>query len=204
MKRTAAFFLLFWTGLLGMPGCDNCVCPKDVYADINGLIPFTYKRTSGTAGLSSVSNNERLSWNEIARFSVSYAIRTYGNLLRQREFPTSWGRAAYACDCNPPGYLGTQEKLKSMTIRTAFDFDATHPAGSVLNEFTTVTVNSGANGVPLNAYLSKGLVAYQEGNQFNLVLTQAPSAKGPFALDITVELDNGEVYSTRTPVVELI
>ncbi len=203
MKKTLSLIILFIIGGVGVPGCYNCNCPKDTYADISGLNLLVYGKVSPTPNFRIIEANTKISWNEVAYFSIGYAVRTYGINSNQNEQLTHWGSAVYACDCNPPGYLGTQEKLKYITVRTAFNFDPAHPAGSILNELTTVTVNSNTNNIPLNEYLSKGLIPYQQGSRLDLVLNKAPSAKGPFALDITVELDNGEVYTTRTPVIQL-
>lgn len=204
MKKTVSFIMLFWIGMIAIPGCYDCNCPKDTYADINGLNLLVYRKVLPTSNFSIVEANAKINWNEVAYFSIGYAVRTYAVNFNQSERLINWGAAVYACDCNPPGYLGTQEKLKYITVRTAFDFDTTHLAGSILNELTTVTAHPNAKNIPLNEYLSKGLVPYQHGNRFDLVINQTPSPKGPFALDITVELDNGEVYTTRTPVIELI
>lgn len=189
--------------LIGVPGCDDCKCPEaSKYIDINGMNSLIVKKAPTTSGLGTAKAGDKVSWDEIDSFSVPLTTRLYGYHALPRSTVRHWGTAVYACDCDPPGYLGTQEKIKKITVKTAFDFDASYPAGRVIDEI--VTVGSNPKNVPLIEYLSKGFIPYYQGSSFRLFLIKAPSAKGPFALDITLELDNGEVYTTRTPVIELI
>ncbi len=213
MKRTIYLTIVLLIGTIGMPGCDDCKCAKikggyvDKYLDIDGLSSFIVRKTVSVSGPNTFKANDQVGWSEIAHFSLSYTTRTYGHRLAPRNRTGQWGSVAYACDCTPPllsGYLGTQEKLKYITVRTVFNFDSDHPAGSIINGLTALAGNPGSSATPLNEYLSKGLIPYREKNSFQLVISRTPSAKGPFALDITVELDNGEVYTNRTPIIELI
>lgn len=208
MGKTFFFTILFWVGVLVIPGCDDCKCPPvstvDQYADIIGVATSASRKPLTASGSTLIRENEKVSWIEIDRISLYYTTRTYGHWSVPETPFGRWATAVYACDCNSPGYLGSQEKLTSITVKTAFDFDATHPAGSVINELTLITANAAPNKIALNDYVKKGPFPYNEVNYFDLVLTRSPAAKGPFALDVTVELDNGEVYTTRTPVIELI
>ncbi len=206
MKKAIAFTLLFWVGLVWLPGCfNNCSdCPdqKTVpkYADIIGLGSFMTKQITAASEQRTVQANDKLRWQDIVYISVLYSTRTYGTRMNPGRL--SWGGAAYACDCIQPGYLGSEEKLVNLTVRTVYDFDAAHPAGSVMNELTS-TYGYPQN-KPLNEYLSKGPVAYGQSSRIDLVIDKAPVATGLFALDVTIALDNGEVYTTRTPVIQLI
>lgn len=204
MKKIVSLFVVFILGGTGMPGCYPCKCPDvatiDKYADIEGVSSFLSKKATATSGLGSVKANDRLSWDEIALFSVVYVIRTYGYDLPKKKVGT-WGLAAYACDCVQPGYLGSTERLKNMTVKTVFDFDATHPAGSALDEW--VQVDFYPSGKTLKRFLAEGPIPGISLGRHDLTITKAPSVKGPFALDITVELDNGEIYTTQTLIVQL-
>jgi len=87
-------------------------------------------------------------------------------------------------------------------VKTVYDFDRNHPAGSVMNDITSLY--NYLNNKPLSKYLSEVPVSYNQSSRLDLVIDRAPASKGPFALDVTVELDNGETYTTRTPIIELI
>ncbi len=203
MKKVSALVVLFWIGMAALPGCDSCVCPKDRYADVIGLTPSIVKVDAATSGPNYIRGGESIPWSDIAFFNLTYEIRTYS----QRNQP-DWGMAVYACDCNPPGWSGSSEKLTTLTVRTVFDFDNAHPAGSlltdiaVLRNYNTGSINSSS--IPLADFLAKGPVSYRDMLKFSqLSLTGKPTQKGPFALDITVTLDNGETYTTRTTPIQL-
>ena len=206
MAKTVLFTVLFWVGLVGLPGCDDCKCPDansvNRYVDVDGVESGISRKSSATSDRSFVKAGDKVRWEELAYFSVGYITRTYGVHINQRKASISWGTAAYACDCVQPGYMGSQERLKHITVKTVFDFDANYPAGNALDEWVQVSTYPGDK--PLSQYLSTRPFAYNEYTRLELSVNKAPSAKGPFALDVTVELDNGEVYTTRTPVIELI
>lgn len=207
MAKTILLTVLFWVGIISLPGCNDCKCP-DVntvrkYVDIEGVGSYIRKKASATSGLGTVKADDKIRWDELAYFSVGYTIRLYGVHINQRKSPTNWGMAAYACSCIEPGYLGSQERLKRITVKTAFDFDANYAAGSTVDELVAVVIIRD-HPKPLKDYLSEGPLSYNEYSRLDLIFNKAPSVKGPFALDITIELDNGEVYTTRTPVIQLI
>lgn len=206
MKKVIFFTLFFWVGLVSLPGClNNCTdCPDQntvsKYADIVGLGSFINKQITTNSEPRTVKANDRLRWDNITFFSIIYDIRTYG--MRVRRPRPSWGTSAYACDCIQPGYLGSEEKLVNLTVKTVYNFDSSHSAGSVINDITSIYRY--LNNQSLNDYLLQMPIPYSTSSRIDLVIDRTPSAKGPFALDVTVELDNGEVYTTRTPVIELI
>ena len=209
MKRMIHLTAVLLIGTIGMPGCDDCKCPGpnsvSKYINIEGVGSYVSKKSSAsaTSGPSAVKASDKVRWEELTYFSIGYTTRTYGARINQQKPRSSWGATAYACDCTYiPGYLGSQEKLKRITVRTVFDFDVNYPAGSTVDELVRVSTYPGDK--PLSEYLSKSPLPYNEYSRLDLSINKVPSAKGPFALDITVELDNGEVYTTRTPVIELI
>lgn len=206
MKKTLSLIILFIIGGVGVPGCFNCNCPDSSaiakYADIEGLSSFISRQGPSVSGSGNIKDNDKVSWSDIHSFSVLYTIRTYGHHSPSQKILRYWGSAAYACDCVQPGYLGSPERLKFMTIKTVFDFDANYPAGSTLDEWVSVGFYPASE--TLKNYLAKGPISGISLGRHDLVITKKPSAKGSFALDVTVELDNGEVYTTRTPVIELI
>ena len=200
MRKAIGLIFVLWIGIAALPGCDSCVCPKATHADIIGLQSFIFAKTPTTT----INVNEPVRWDIIDHFALNYEIRTYSQRRR-----AGWGTAAYACDCVPPGSLGSTETLTNLTVKTVFDFDATHPAGSSLTESVVLTGGYRTDkykevSLSVADFLAGGPVSYEDMIQFSkLSLLGTPTAKGPFALDITVTLDNGEVYTTRTTQIQL-
>lgn len=202
MLRTTFLTLLFWVGLVAIPSCNRypCNCPDipEKYIDIEGVSGDIAKKS--TTGPIAVQVGDKLSWSELVSFYARYKTRKY-DYQSPAELLPSFGMAAHACDCPTPGYLGTQEKLKYMTVETVYAFDATHPAGSVINDLVSMKIFP--NPIPLNDYFSKGPTPYG-GDSLEFILTKSPANKGPFALGITAELDNRESYTAQTPLIDLI
>ena len=204
MLKTTFFTLLFWVGLAALPGCYRCNCgdPKP-FIDINGISSNAVKKVVSTSTISSVKAGDKLTWDDLVFLSAAYQIRYYASQLPAKSTSPSWGSVAYACSCDGYGYAGTTEKLKFMTVKTVYAFDAAYPAGSVMNELVTFITYPNPARTPFADYFLKGPIPYNTG-ALQFVVTQAPANKGPFALEITVELDNGETYTARTPLIELI
>ena len=195
MKKSFALIFVFWIGLAALPGCNSCVCPKATYADIIGLRSFINAKNPTTT----VNVDEPVRWDVIDYFALSYDIRAYSHRNRP-----GWGMAVYACDCVPPGSLGSTETLTNLTVKTVFAFDDTHPAGSVLNELVAVA-DAQSTLISLNNFLAKRPISYQDMIRFNrLTVAKTPVQEGPFALDITATLDNGETYTARTVTIQLL
>ncbi len=201
MKKTFSFIFTFWIGLAALPGCNSCVCPKETYADIVGLQASIWAKTPTTI----VDVTQPVRWDIIEYVSLYYHIRAYSQRGR-----AGWGMVAYACDCVEPGSAGSKERLTNLAIRTVFDFDAAHPAGSSVIDIATLTGGYRADNYKkvsfsVADFLAKGPVSYEDVKQFSrLTLTTPPTQKGPFALAITVTLDNGEVYTARTTAIQLL
>ena len=205
MLKNTILTLLFWVGLAALPGCFRCDCedPKP-FVDINGLYSIAVKKSASSSTPVAVKAGDKISWDDLVFLSATYQVRYYAGQLPAESASPPWGSVAYACKCSEEyGYLGTQEKLKFMTIRTVHDFDVTHPANSVINELIAFITYPKPARTSLTDYFLKGPIPYNTSG-FQFLVTQAPANKGPFALEITVELDNGETYTARTPLIELI
>ncbi|MCG7561550.1 DUF5034 domain-containing protein [Pseudoalteromonas sp. McH1-42] len=115
---------------------------------------------------------------------------------------------AYALSLMPPQ---TEENIVSIDITSAMDFSQEHPSGSKLNALFSVTYDDalnkyysykndtktfftvdeflqyGRDGEPLNAGFNR-----------NLVLNTGPEYPGNMSFYISIELDNGKVFSLET------
>ena len=117
-----------------------------------------------------------------------------------RSRHSSWLPAAYACPPAPiPGYGGTDELLDSLVVRSAYAYDAAHPAGSSLNDLLLYE----STGQPLPPVPERGTRPPSGAGYLTLRLKQGPAQAGPQQFVLRYRLTNGEAYTARTPVFEL-
>jgi hypothetical protein len=135
----------------------------------------------------------------------SLALRVDGTVtyyadLRKPSGSSAW--EAYACSPAPDGFRGSKESVKELTVRSEQDFDATHPAGSSLNEYFEY-INT--DDYTLTVVRPESVAEYTRKlplmppRNFVLRLRQAPAQKaGSYTFIIHYELTNGEMYMART------
>lgn len=100
---------------------------------------------------------------------------------------------SYACPPTPaPGYLGTQQLLDSVVVRSRYAYDAQHPAGTSLNDLLLET----GIGEPLPARASRS-------TEPHLKLQVPPATAGPQQFVVRYRLADGTVYIAQTPVLQL-
>lgn len=197
MKKSVSTLLLLLVlapvGAIIVEGCqedDPCrVGSAPKFFDIQGLTFVAVRLAGGSA----VAANEAVAATEI-RLEIQPQVAYYGRQPARR----SWFPAAYACTPTPiAGYGGTDEELDSLVVRAAYAYDATHPAGTSLNDLL------------INEHTGQLLaLAPARGTQPQLYasplrLRQAPAQPGPQQFVLRYRLTNGETYTARTPVFTL-
>ncbi|MDB5235342.1 MAG: hypothetical protein JWR44_2335 [Hymenobacter sp.] len=132
----------------------------------------------------------------VAAAEISLAIQLQKRYYSQRPVRATWLPAAYACPPTPmPGYMGTSEVLDSLVVRCVYAYDATHPAGAIVNDLLTNEYGQIVPPVPASGT--------SPGYQQELRLRQAPAQAGPQQFALRYRLTNGEAYAARTPVFTL-
>ena len=86
--------------------------------------------------------------------------------------------------------------LDSLVVRCVYAYDATHPAGAVVNDLLT-----DGNGQALPPVPAPG--TRPTSHQQELRLRQAPAQAGLQQFALRYRLANGETYTARTPVFTL-
>lgn len=107
--------------------------------------------------------------------------------------PTGLLPAAYACSPTRPAFT---EQLDSVVVRSRFDYDAQHPAGTPLNDLLDATSPYSSLTKPLPAYLTE-----QQGRpdeQLNLRLRSGPTVAGRQQFVVRYRLRNGESYTAQS------
>src|SRR5687768_6008871 len=127
--------------IIGQLSCtyDNCKGNDVPFYDIQNIDLQEYKIVSVHSDFLSV---EPLNTNFPVTFD-SLFIRLESDLKYYADarpvFDFSLMSSAYACDpVFRYGYKGTQERVDTILVTGLFDFDASHPAGTNLNDLFTV------------------------------------------------------------------
>ena len=136
--------------LAGIISCDPCG-PFPNKFKVSGLDWVNYSAVySDTA-------STRLMLSEIANDTVDFNMYSIDIKPRQETYfaqqSSSWSfsliNSAYACD---PGIPQTDEKIDSIVITSAKDFDINHPSGMDLSDVFDVVVLDDANGIYFKKY----------------------------------------------------
>lgn len=184
MKRIVGALLLLAIAPIGaaIEGCNSCGSEGvPGFFDVQGLIfNATQQGRAIAAGESAAATDIQL----LVRLQTRY----YG----QQPARSGWLPAAYACSPLDAGYKGSEEVLDSLVVRSAYVYDAAHPAGASLND---LLVDQG-NSLPLPPKPAPNQMPYAPV----LRLRQAPSQVGLQQFVVRYRLTNGEIYTARTPV----
>lgn len=195
MKRLLSLLLLLFVAPAGavLESCtakdgDCSISFSETFFDVQGLT-LAATRATGQA----LTAGEALSAAEL-QLAVQLQVRYYSG----QPVRTGWLPAAYACPPAPiPGYKGTTEVLDSLVVRSAYAYDAAHPAGTSLNDLLI----SEHNGQPLPPVPARDTQPMLHA--WPLRLRQGPSQAGPQQFVLRYRLTNGETYTARTPVFTL-
>lgn len=150
----------------------TCVRVEDVHlsaADTSGKI---------------LADSDSLYWR-----SLELNLKIYMTTICSRESVNSFFNSAIAC--SPIERVDTTGSVLYLSIISNNDFDATHPAGSKLNEYFTVPSIGSINGSRYGAI-------------HDLRLLQAPSDTGTHVFTVTLNLVSGDEKSAETVAVKLV
>jgi len=191
MKKTLLLSLLLacapaaalLEGCIDDGDCQVASAPR--FFDVQGVTLAPLRN----AGNRPVAAGDTVATSEL-RLVLQLQVRYYGSSPAR----AGWLPAAYACPPSPiPGYEGTTEELDSVTVRTAYAYDAAHPAGALLNDLL-VADNTGGP-LPVTPPRDQPRPA-----DLALRLQQPPALAGPQQFVLRYRLRNGELYTSRTPV----
>ena len=172
--------------------CPDSYCDepaKPAYYDVQGVIlmaldasrdPARVLQSGGAVPTASLLLEVRP---DVRVYSWQAAPRPAGGF-----FP-----AAYALTPAAPTFT---ETLDSLRVRSRFDYDARHLAGTPLNDLLLATDDVQRVALPLPDYLTQGNGRLT--TQLNLRLSAAPAQAGPQQFEVRYRLRNGEVYTALT------
>ncbi|GAB3832001.1 hypothetical protein [Hymenobacter jeollabukensis] len=174
--------------LLGLPACNDCGPFKQQYIDVNEARVLTERHRPGTSVVV-VGAGETVAATEL-RLQLLLLGPAYSAVSER-----AGGFAAVACEPADPQYTETVDSLR---VSSRYSFDATHPAGTSLNDLIQTD-----NGMSSLTDLLRTPQPVGRIRNERLRLAQAPASAGPQQFRVRVHLTNGEVYIVETPVLNV-
>jgi hypothetical protein len=136
---------------------------------------------------------------------------TFGEVSKKyAPFNFSLMNTAYGCDCAFNGSDGSLQQIVGFDIITMNDFDSLHLANDTINEYFTIDLyNTSLDSFLANNKEKKIYPVNLNGNnpnelEFQLLLNQQSSLDSTFQVKVTIELDNGAVYSMESDAITFI
>lgn len=178
--------LLIALVIVGLPACDTCGPFERQYVDVIGLSAVALRQAAGTtaqvltAGQASPVAELKLLLNPDTRLYSAAPART-------------GGFAAVACEPADPTYT---ELIDSIRVTSSYDFDAQHPAGTVLNDLLRLD-NSYGGAVSLSEVL-RTPQSVPALLRRNLQFSQTPTSSTTQQFRVRYHQTNGEVYTAET------
>lgn len=139
-------------------------------------------------------------------FYVDYLVDYHAQLQQPKtDWSLSLMNSALACSC-AIGYEGSKnEELVAFTVKTVNDFDAEHPAGSLINDLLQYEGSYFFEDVqPLEDFLEmeqQGKMSYED---MRLSINKAPTLDSLFQVEIVMELSTGERYEALSTLFVLL
>ncbi|MBW8049577.1 MAG: hypothetical protein FVQ77_04410 [Cytophagales bacterium] len=197
MKQIIFIFLFILLFITGVPNCTKYKCDcKDAppYYDIQGFTTQNYK----IIGI----DKERFIYEKLLStdsvnatkfaLNIQAIVNYYGQIDPPILLPDNlFINRTFACSCAGPGYLGTDEEIQNVIIKSNANFKPGYLAGDTLNIFFDITFY-GKIQSSLNQYLSSNPQQAPEG--FGLVLNQNPTLSLEHTFTIHYYQTNGEFY----------
>lgn len=200
LLRTATLTLYFFIGIL-IPACDwsitdDCNCDGYRYFNITDMEVRTFPgQLQGTE----VVPNQELRLEEFGGFYVDYLVDYHAQQQPQKDWSLSLMNTALACSC-AAGYDGSKnQELVAFTVKTVNDFDAEHPAGSLINDLIQYEGSYFfSDDQPLEDFLEleqQGKIFYED---MLLSIKKAPTLNSLFQVEIVMELSTGERFEVHS------
>lgn len=206
LLRTTTLTLYFFLGIL-IPSCDwsitdDCDCSGYRYFNVTDLEIRTFVDQRQEL---QVELNQVLRLEQFDGFYLDYLVDYHALQQPKIDWSLSLMSSALACSC-AIGYDGSKnEELIAFTIKTVNDFDAEHPAGSLIHDLLQYDGSYFYDDAqPLEDFLEleqQGKMAYED---MRLSISKAPAIDSLFQVEILMELSTGERFEVlSTPFVLL-
>lgn len=202
--KTTAFILIFMLAptLLACFYEESCD-PVPEFFVVKGFRGSDYVVPTGMDQpfLETVGTMQSANWEEL-RLWVQFDIDFIA--ARQPDF----GATLQALTCLEPGFGGSTVGMDTLFIKTVYDYDEAHPAGSMMNDIVRLDpqLNFASWANPNLSSVARFLQKVESGvptNGFELRLAAPPgTSRTDFALRITCRMNDADWFThTTKPVV---
>ncbi len=146
-----------------------------------------------------LSNNVRLNSEQEVAATNLYLLADFSGehvTCFKRSYTNPFITAAYAC--TPPVAYKHKDAITSISITSDADFDATHPAGTLLNDCFDMPELETLNGLGYE----NGGTNPRMSSYLSIPLQKAPAVKGKHTFTLQVKTTGGDTHTaTCVPVV---
>lgn len=194
----AIFFLPSFFFLIA--SCDpplGCNCPKadGIFFRTTGLELNFIDENLGV-NVKVISDSAEVAQNNL-RTNMKFDVEYYNTAANTIKFDwNSLTNSALACECITNGESGSKERIESLEITTAYDIDAQHPAGSIINDLVILSQRS----LEISFDVLSTFDLYYDN--FDLEYT-ATLPTGKFAVSATMKMQNGSTYKASSVTIKL-
>ncbi len=199
--RNSVLILFFGIGIF--PGCgdDFNECSTDGIPKYFDVFDLEAQHTRGDAfSFELLSNGSSVIFENYRGVHILPNVNLYGSVEEHSFFyDMSWANFAMAATLVPAGYGGSEtEMLTGLDIMTVNDYDADHPAGSNVNDISSVRI--GARNFTIDEYVSQkeNLLIQIEDLPYVIRPNTAPQIDSNIQFMVTLELSTGEAYTATT------
>jgi hypothetical protein len=200
IKLKLALLVLF-IGPLGiiLESCfgNNCKCPEvNPFLKIEKSVLDLRNHAPGSSLYQVVGDSGKFA---AANFTLFLGLQ-YSYYAQSTFKPNSlpFTNQAFACDCATPGYSGSVEKIKSITLTTKNDYNSTFKAGDTLNNIVSIGGKSVQDFIlDWNQNSGYGVARWE------ISMSQNPDAEAWQQLIVSVKY-GGNDYQSSTSVFRLI
>jgi hypothetical protein len=187
-------FILFIGLILMEFACETETCKTSRFFNVTGMqvIPkATIRLTNGQVFDKSVREGDSLHLDQY--YLDGYLNAEYYSQNTGSGF--SFMPRAYATDCVNPGYDGSEEQVKNISLISMGYYSKTiQPGDTMKNAFLI-------NDKPASEYISKNSQKIKD-QYFTISLTKGPDSTNYQAFKVVYQLTNGETYEYFTPTVK--
>ncbi len=133
------------------------------------------------------------------QFRTEFVVDYISN-VKCKHFGFSTMNTAWSCSCVQEGDEGSkEEKIENIQVKTLFDYNAQFSQNDIINEMMEFSPILNENSyTSLNNHLEMDTSLIMQEYQL-LRPTELPTADSILQLEITLELNTGEVYTAISP-----
>jgi hypothetical protein len=199
MRTTRILLTLFLFFGLTLTNCETEeTCPpiEGAFFDIQGIGSLVHHYRLSESSSPPLENNATIPFDTYSGLIMRYSV-DFLSLTTPPKSNTGLGQL-YALSCVQNGEAGSKnEKYENITLVTLNDFNDQYSSGDTINELIRIGYNQ-----TINEFL-----ALQDSNNIDqdalfFGLIEQPTADSKYQVQVTVELNTGEIYSSESNTVE--